>query len=135
MIETKSLPTHGLVHTKLCNMFRVSGLGFPMKCSWRSSLLCNNGLVKIPSRYLIDCQNVQLAWTKMFQQVKTIWNNINIQPYIWTQLLFVEPNFHMELLGFRVYSTLIMITQHGFYDWNHNEQWTKMALVIYWASH
>jgi hypothetical protein len=51
----------------------------------------------------------------MFQQVKTIWNNINIQPYIWTQLLFVEPNFHMELLGFRVYSTLIMITQHGFY--------------------
>lgn len=34
---------------------------------------------------------------KMFQQVETIWNNINIQPYIWTQLLFVEPIFHMEL--------------------------------------
>jgi hypothetical protein len=43
-------------------------------------------------------------------QVKIIWNNINIQPYIWTQLLFIQPIFRLKLI-----STLIMITQHGFY--------------------
>ncbi len=25
--------------------------------------------------------------------LKVIWNNVNIQPYIWTQLLFIEPIF------------------------------------------
>lgn len=88
-LKPKACQHNGLVSTKLCNM-----VSFPMNCSWRPwSLLCNNGLVKIPSHYLIDCQNVQFAWTKMFKRVKIIWNNINIQPYIWTQLLFVEPIF------------------------------------------
>jgi hypothetical protein len=83
-----------------------------MKCSWRSCLLCNNGLVKIPFSLLDRLPKCSIGHgLKMFQQVKTIWNNINIQPYILDTTTICRTYFSHGVI-----STLIVITQHGFYD-------------------